>query len=512
MRRFASGLLLLGFYAASVHAGGTQLFFDRPTFLNRTGASIASDPYAVVNGPPEPFESGEVAFQAGGSSSLFFGEWPADFPGDNDVELALNDFENLDIMSLSGPVYAMGIEFDDASGGNAPSQFTVRALDENDVAVATFAFNTPDEPIESFIGIWSPIPFVKLEIREASDANENEYFGAVFTSLDPAPDSESPFFEESFSSGLPPGWSTQDPSGNGALWTWCDDPTAGQTEFCHRIWDDALNNQTPFAAATAETGFMTMDSDRVGNIPSNHIAQLDSGQLSVTARPQVWLRFASQIGVFTVSASDGARLLASPNGVDWTTYFAHPNLQTGSPLPPTVRWSYNPEVVVLDISDAVATSSTIFLRWEWEGSFEFHWNIDDVQLLPAPPAVFDSSPIRPSGLINVGETQLGAAASTPLTVSELGAADLTVANPEITGADAEVFSVAAPKGFPFTIGDGGAAVELSIQCLPLQSQQTYEAMLMMETSDTYQDVVGYQLACALSDLIFDGDFEAPPEP
>lgn len=501
-------LVLAGITFSSAHAGGTQVFFDRPTFLNTTRASIASDPYVEANGPAEPFESGEVAFRSGGISSLFFGEWPADFPGDNDIELALNDFENLDILSLVGPVYAMGIEFDDASGGPTPSEFTVRALDEDGQAVATFVVATPGDPADNFIGIWSAVPFVTLEIREASDANENEFFGAVFTSLDPAPELDSPFFEESFSSGLPPGWSTQDPSGNGALWTWCDDPSAGQTDTCPRLWDDALNDQTAFAALTAESGFMSMDSDRAGNI--SHLSQLDTGQLTVARRPQVWLRFASHIGVFTIDASDGARLLASTNGVDWTTYFAHDDLVTGAPAPPNIRWSYNPESVLLDISDAVANSDSIFLRWEWEGNFEFFWNIDDVQLLSFPVAIYESSPVRPAGQIGLGSTQPGAAVSTAITVSELGVADLTVTNPEITGTDAGAFSVSTPTGFPFTIADGGAAVDISIQCLPLVSKESFEAMLSLETSDTYQDFVNYELTCNLTDSIFGSGFEGVP--
>jgi hypothetical protein len=35
--------------------------------------------------------------------------------------------------------------------------------------------------------VWSQVPFDRLEIRETTTANENEYFGAVSTSQVPLP-------------------------------------------------------------------------------------------------------------------------------------------------------------------------------------------------------------------------------------------------------------------------------------------------------------------------------------
>lgn len=155
------------------------LFTSREDFEQHTDATTASAPYAPVNRPSEPFESGDISFDAFAPSTLNFSSWPADFPDDNDVELALNGDENLAIASTVGPVYAMGIDFDDLSGGSTPSTFSVIMLKDS-TEVGRARFQTPDAS-QDFVGVWSPDPFDELQILESSAANENEYFGAVLT-------------------------------------------------------------------------------------------------------------------------------------------------------------------------------------------------------------------------------------------------------------------------------------------------------------------------------------------
>lgn len=80
-----------------------------------------------------------------------------------------------------------------------------------------------------------------------------------------------PFWTENFTNGLPSGWSTTDGSNQGVLWTWCADPLLGDNDpGCSQPWDDALNAQEPFNSATANTGFMVMDSDDPGGLPTPH--------------------------------------------------------------------------------------------------------------------------------------------------------------------------------------------------------------------------------------------------
>jgi hypothetical protein len=155
-----------------------RLYTDRTRFLTASGAEPASAPFAAINAPPEPFASGDVIFDAIHPSTLHFGSWPADFPVDNNVELAINDKEDLDITVAGGVVYAMGIDFDDTSGGVTPSTFEITAKTRSSELVR-FEFQTQEMPEQNYIGIWSREPFDRLEIRETTTANENEFFGTV---------------------------------------------------------------------------------------------------------------------------------------------------------------------------------------------------------------------------------------------------------------------------------------------------------------------------------------------
>lgn len=163
---------------------GPVLFTDRERFMAATDATAASAPYTSVSQPPEPFASGDILFDAVAPSSLLFAEWPADFPGDNDIELALNGKEDLDILIAEGSAYALGIDFDDASGGSTPSTFRVRLMAGSE-QLGCYQFGTERAAGQDYIGVWSPEPFDRLEIRETATANENEFFGTVSISQTP---------------------------------------------------------------------------------------------------------------------------------------------------------------------------------------------------------------------------------------------------------------------------------------------------------------------------------------
>jgi len=176
---------------------GPLFFTDREQFLSATGASVASAPYNTVNQPPEPFPSGQITFDAIAPSSLFFSDFPADFPNDNDIELALNGKEDLDIAMADGFTFAMGIDFDDASGGSTPSTFDVTVKAGN-TTIGQLQFQTDQLPEQNYLGVWAQAPFDRLEIRETTTANENEFFGTVSTSQQPLPP---PIFADGFESG-----------------------------------------------------------------------------------------------------------------------------------------------------------------------------------------------------------------------------------------------------------------------------------------------------------------------
>lgn len=185
---------------------------------------------------------------------------------------------------------------------------------------------------------------------------------------------------EDFSEGIPDGWTNEDLNGFDAVFTWCADPNTGQADGCPRLWDDNTNLQTPFASETVNNGFISMDSDLIGQIAGNHLTQLTTDAISVADAEEVWFSMQTHIGVYTIDAVNGAILRVSTDeGENWTDFVLFPNLTTGE------RWSENPASPVVNISEAAAGSENIWLQFQWEGSYEYHWSMDDMVLYDGDP-------------------------------------------------------------------------------------------------------------------------------
>lgn len=191
---------------------------------------------------------------------------------------------------------------------------------------------------------------------------------------------QTPFWTEDFANGIPVDWTNEDPSGNNALWTWCANPETGQSNGCPAIFDDATNNQMPFAATTATNGFATMDSDLLGELTTNHLSQLTTAGIDCSSFSEVFIRFETHIGVFTVGADVGALLrVSTDDGATWNPFTIFPGLTTQE------RWSNNPEVIILDISSVAAGQANVKIQWQWEGNWEYMWSLDDIALYDADP-------------------------------------------------------------------------------------------------------------------------------
>jgi hypothetical protein len=190
-----------------------------------------------------------------------------------------------------------------------------------------------------------------------------------------------PFWSEDFTGGIPAGWTNEDASGQNILWTWCPDPTLGNTNAgCAPIFNDGINMQEPFKATTAFTGFVTVDSDQPGAVlPQNHVSELTTSAIDCSGKSEVFVTFQCHLGVFTVAAESGAILRVSTDKTNWTSYTLFPGLTTG------VRWSKNPEEIIVDISSVAANQSTVYIQWQWTGNWEYFWNIDDL-------AIYDENP------------------------------------------------------------------------------------------------------------------------
>ncbi|MEO6038336.1 MAG: hypothetical protein ABIQ93_07985, partial [Saprospiraceae bacterium] len=190
---------------------------------------------------------------------------------------------------------------------------------------------------------------------------------------------QTPFWSENFTNGIPAGWTNVDLSGHGVLWTWCSDPTAGNNEpGCAPVFDDAINLQSPFAATTASTGYVTVDSDEAGQLSSVHKSELTTTAINCTGKNTVFVSFESHTGVYT--PNDQTMLLrVSTDKVNWTTFDPFPDLSLA------VRWSDNPTVSVFDISSLAGNQATVYLQWQYIGVYEYFWDLDDIKLFPENP-------------------------------------------------------------------------------------------------------------------------------
>ncbi|MFK7936740.1 MAG: hypothetical protein AB8G22_24715, partial [Saprospiraceae bacterium] len=188
------------------------------------------------------------------------------------------------------------------------------------------------------------------------------------------------FFYEDFAGGVPEGWTTDDPSGQNALFTWCSNPETGQSEGCPAIWNTPANQQVPFDSETADNGFMTMDSDLLGELAENHTSQLTAAPIDASAQDVVFLRFQTHLGYFAVNADTNAVVQVSTDGMNFETY-------TIKPFQGLDRWSDNPAIALVDISASAAGQSNVIIRWQWTGNWEYHWSIDDVELFDGDPRV-----------------------------------------------------------------------------------------------------------------------------
>lgn len=197
-----------------------------------------------------------------------------------------------------------------------------------------------------------------------------------------------PFWSEDFTSGIPASWTIADASGQNILWTWCPDPTLGNTNAgCAPIFNDGINLQEPFKATTASTGFATLDSDAPGSVlPQSHVAELTTSAINCTGKSEVFIAFQSHIGVYTVAAETGAILRVSTDLLNWTDFTLFPGLNT------QVRWSKNPEELVVDISSVAGNQSTVYVQWQWTGNWEYFWNLDDI-------AIYDENPTARFNLV-----------------------------------------------------------------------------------------------------------------
>jgi hypothetical protein len=181
-------------------ARATIMTFDnQAAFLTATVATSATGPLPnlgqIPGGTTGSQTVGAITFSiAPPSTNFYIGSLgvpnPADFwttllPG---IEIAISDVENLNA-DLAGPVFSLGFDFAEPTSTaecRAPcfdSTFMV-TLKQGGTVVDNFSFNAPNN-VAAFVGVWSDMPFNRVELRDTTATIDDEFFGQFYTGLTP---------------------------------------------------------------------------------------------------------------------------------------------------------------------------------------------------------------------------------------------------------------------------------------------------------------------------------------
>ena len=191
-------VLVLGLFGFEDASAAITVFNDKTTFLTTTGATSATGPLpnlGKIAGDAAASQTvGTVTFTiTPPSSELFIGaagvggvpgsDWTLLNPG---PDIAMSDIENLNV-DLAAPVLALGFDIVEPSFGPSviagtgfvDSTFSV-TLKNGGVFVDSFQFNVPDDVI-AFVGVSSDLPFDRVEIRDITATNDDEFWGEFYT-------------------------------------------------------------------------------------------------------------------------------------------------------------------------------------------------------------------------------------------------------------------------------------------------------------------------------------------
>ena len=163
---------------------------------------------------------------------------------------------------------------------------------------------------------------------------------------------------EDFGSGFPGTWSLSDNSGGG---NWKYD-TDGPSAYGVQI------NST-----TTGNGFLIFDSDEFGNDGQAEDADVNLPVLDCSNYSNVTLKFEQLLRVY--SENEVTRIKVSNNGTTFTSFSISGNdaITSNNSTP-------NPESVSIDISSVADGESTVYIKFNYVGNYDYHWQVDDVSV------------------------------------------------------------------------------------------------------------------------------------
>lgn len=128
------------------------------------------------------------------------------------------------------------------------------------------------------------------------------------------------------------------------------------------------------ASTTAANGFAMFDSDGVGSGSSTQNAIIAvSNPIDLTGHPAVLVEFQSYYRAF----QGNCYLETSTNGTTWTTYPVHADVAVNAS-------TANPANVVVNVTNTIGGSATAYIRFRYQGAWDYAWMVDDVKISDAP--------------------------------------------------------------------------------------------------------------------------------
>ncbi|OFY87018.1 MAG: hypothetical protein A2236_00070 [Bacteroidetes bacterium RIFOXYA2_FULL_33_7] len=164
----------------------------------------------------------------------------------------------------------------------------------------------------------------------------------------------------------PSDWTISNNTGDDQDWviTNIDDPDAG---YGRGTWDDVDN------VITNENNYGMFDSDAVGSDGGTQDAYLAyNGTINLIDYPNVAIKFAQRVALFTTT--ECIVQISADNGVTWTDFDVNAGRATST--------TYE-DFVNLNISSVAGNQPLVKIRFNYIGSWDYLWCVDDVQLVVA---------------------------------------------------------------------------------------------------------------------------------
>jgi len=169
------------------------------------------------------------------------------------------------------------------------------------------------------------------------------------------------FYTADFGTGLG-AWTAVDNTGNNAgNWTYSHNPISG-------FYSGATFR---FYSATASNGFMFFMSDSTVDDGKAENADLKSPAIDCSGKSYVFLEFDEE---FATNGTATGTVFVSTDGTNWNqVYITTQNSET------------NPAHTIVDITTYAANQATVYLKFNWQGNWDYFWALDDIKLV-VPPA------------------------------------------------------------------------------------------------------------------------------